>query len=87
MDIGYRLQIARKMKGMTMKQLSELSGVSDTAITNYEKALTVPRIDLLSELARTLGVSINWLIFGNHPPKADRELMAKLVLYEKKMEA
>lgn len=79
--------IARKAWGLSRSKLSEISGVSDTAIGNYETGLSVPRIDLLAKLAKTLGVSINWLVYGNHPPKADRALMAKLISYEKRLEA
>ena len=91
MDIGFRLTLARKAKGLTISKLAEISGVSGTAITNYEGGYAHPRVDLLADLladlSRTLGISLNWLVYGNHPPKADRELMTKLVLYEKKMEA
>lgn len=87
MDIGYRLKLARQMKGLSIPRLVEISGVSSNAIINYERGYAHPRVDLLADLANALGISLNWLVYGNHPPKADRELMTKLVLYEKRLEA
>lgn len=87
LDLGYRLEIARKMKKLTRSQLAEMVDAAGNTIKNIEKGWCQPRIDLLAKIAVALGVSINWLIFGNHPPKADRELMTKLVLYEKRLEA
>lgn len=81
-----RLMRARSAKGLSKHELEELSGLSRGAIKAYERGNTLPRIDSLAKLAEALGVSINWLTYGNHPPKADRELMAKLVRYENKLD-
>lgn len=81
-----RLARARSAKGVSKHELEELSGLSRGAIKAYERGTTLPRIDSLAKLAEALGVSINWLAYGNHPPKADRELMAKLVAQEKRLE-
>ena len=86
MDIGFRLTLARKAKGLTISKLAEISGVSGTAITNYEGGYAHPRVDLLADLSKTLGISLNWLVYGDHPPKADRELMTRLIANEKKQE-
>lgn len=87
MDIGYRIQAARQMLGLSQTELSRLAGLSGGLLTNIEQGRGTPRVDTLKKIAEALHVSINWLIYGNHPPKADRELMAKLVLYEKRLEA
>lgn len=87
MDIGYRIQAARQMLGLTRTELTKLAGISGGLLTNIEQGRNTPRVDTIAKIAEALHVSINWLIYGNHPPKADRELMTKLVLYEKRMEA
>lgn len=86
MDIGYRIQAARQMLGLTRTELTKLAGISGGLLTNIEQGRNTPRVDTIAKIAEALHVSINWLIYGNHPPKADRELMAKLVLYEKRLE-
>lgn len=51
---------ARNEKGITQRELEELSGVSQPVIARIEKGKTVPRIDtvikLLSALGKTLAV-------------------------------
>jgi DNA-binding XRE family transcriptional regulator len=52
----YKLKEVRKRKGLTQKQLSEVSHVSKTTIINIETGVRhQPSIDTLNKLAGALG--------------------------------
>lgn len=51
------LKAIRKSKGLTQKQLSDLSGVSRVAIARYETNQQTPQKAAIEKLARALGVS------------------------------
>ena len=75
--------MARKLKGWSQMQLARASTVNANTISQYETNKN--RFAYTShamKLAEALGVSLNWLVHGNHPPKADREIMAKLIRME-----
>jgi len=59
-----RILQARKDMNLTQKRLSELSGVSQATISEYEssKVSTTPGIDNVFKLSKTLGVSIDYLL-------------------------
>lgn len=59
---------ARTDKGMTQAQLSELSGISRSAIKGYETGRNMPGARELRSLCRTLQVSPNLLLFGTETP-------------------
>ena len=49
---------ARTVKGITLKQLEELSGISKTAINNIENGKTSPTLHQLEAIAKALDVRI-----------------------------
>lgn len=89
--IGYqrlrvRIAAARKARGWTRGTLESKAHLGRGAIRHYETGEWIPRIDTLARISYALDVPINWMVFGNHPPKADRELMQKLVKFEMRAE-
>lgn len=54
----------RKEKGFTQKQLAEQIGISDKAISKWERGLSLPDISLLIPLAEVLNVSTTELLSG-----------------------
>lgn len=59
------LKFLRKKGNYTQGQLAESLGVGTTTISNYEKGVSEPSIDILLELSKNLGVSIDGLISIN----------------------
>ena len=49
---------ARTAKGITLKQLEELSGISKTALNNIENRKTSPTLYQLEAIAKALDVRI-----------------------------
>lgn len=54
----------RKTKKITQKQLAEHLGITDKAVSKWERGLSCPDISLLSELAAILEVSTSELLNG-----------------------
>jgi transcriptional regulator with XRE-family HTH domain len=60
--IGERIRKKRLERGLSQKALAEAVGVSPPAINRFEKGIKVPSIDTLAKLAKTLGVSADFLL-------------------------
>ena len=74
----------RKEKGLTQRQLAELVGVSDKAVSKWERGLSLPDISLLEPLAGTLGVTVAELLHGERldaplPPRQVEALVTGAV--------
>lgn len=54
---GRRLGALRKAKGLSQSKLAEKIGASQRMISNYERGHGRPRADLVTKMARVLGVS------------------------------
>lgn len=66
-----RLRAARAQRGWTQKELAELSGLTPSAICNYESGRRAhPCAPALLKLAEVLGVSPGWLAEGSATPLA-----------------
>lgn len=62
MNIGESIKNIRKSKGITQKELAERIGITDSAITKYEKGDREPGWETLYKIADVLEVSINDLL-------------------------
>ena len=66
-DIGQRLRDARTRAVLSQEQLGEAAGVSPITISRLETGRAgnaTPRPSTVQALARALGVSPQWLMFG-----------------------
>ena len=61
MGIGKRIKEAREHMGLTQSELAGLVGVTNSAITNYEKDTSHPRESVLYRLLEVLEVDANYL--------------------------
>lgn len=57
---------ARADKGLTLKQLETLSGISKTCLNNIENGKTSPTLNELESIAIALDVRITDLFESNH---------------------
>lgn len=60
--IGERLAMLRKEKGLSMRAIGDIIGVSDTAWIKYEKNRAEPSISTLIKAADFFGVSLDFLM-------------------------
>ena len=60
--LGAMIAELRKQHGMTQLELAEKMGVTDKAVSKWERDLTCPDINSLPNLAQVLGVSVEDLM-------------------------
>lgn len=61
---GAMLAVLRKEKGMTQLELAEQMGVTDKAVSKWERDLSFPDVTSLPRLAEILEVSVDELMQG-----------------------
>ena len=64
MITGQKLRAIRALKGITQAQLAELSGVSPTAIAEFETGKRDIRASTVGKLCEALGVRVTYTIDG-----------------------
>ena len=63
-QIGPRLRLARRLHGLTLKDLAAAAGCSESLLSKYENGRAVPTLPMLHRLARELGFNIGWMFDG-----------------------
>lgn len=63
-EIGYRIKQSRKMQKLTQEKLAELVSVSPHYIYEIEKGLKSMSLSTLADIASTLNISTDYLLFG-----------------------
>lgn len=69
--IGKFIAECRKKNKLTQEQLSEKLGVSDRAVSKWERGLNLPDASLMHDLCEALNISINELLTGEIINKED----------------
>ena len=57
-QLGEKLRHLRRKSGLTLKQLGDLTGCSESMLSKAERGHVVPSLDLLSRIAQQLGASV-----------------------------
>ena len=61
---GERLRLCREAAGLTQDELAAMCGTYKQNISRYETSAREPNIRIAGKLANTLGVSLEYLQFG-----------------------
>ena len=64
MKIGRFIRERRMELGLTQQQLADRLGITDKAVSKWERAVSYPDITILRELAAALEVSVTELLAG-----------------------
>ena len=81
LKIGKFIADCRKEKGLTQWQLAEKLGITDKAISKWERGIAMPDTSIMLELSDILGISVNELLNGeklnmeNNNPKNEQLLL------------
>ena len=59
MTLGEKIRLHRTMKGLTQKQLGEMTGIHEVSIRKYEADRMIPKKEQLEKLSECLGVPYN----------------------------
>ena len=62
--IGKFIAECRKQKKLTQMQLAEKLGITDKAVSKWERGITMPDTSIMLELCEILGISVNELLSG-----------------------
>ena len=60
--LGMMISSLRKEKGMTQLELAEKMGVTDKAVSKWERDLSYPDLNSIPKLAEIFGVSVEYLM-------------------------
>lgn len=63
-NFGERLHRYREDRALSQRQLAQLAGIDPMQISRYERGQGLPSADTLADLAKTLRVSADTLLFG-----------------------
>ena len=63
-SFGERLMIYRKRAGFSKKELAKRVGISVSTLTKYENDESQPNVDMLTDLAIALDISVMKLLSG-----------------------
>jgi transcriptional regulator with XRE-family HTH domain len=69
--LGKWLATARKRRRLTQRELALQSGLSQPRVSGIEKGTVLPTLPQLMDLARTLGVPLQWFLNGSVVPGTD----------------
>ncbi len=79
MDFSDRLQNLRVKRGITQTELAKKLDVKQQTISQYEKGLLFPKMDILVKLAEILNVQIGFLIRGATIDSGSKEFSDDIV--------
>ena len=64
LKIGKFIAACRKEKGFTQMQLAEKLGITDKAVSKWERGIALPDASIMLPLCDILGISVNELLSG-----------------------
>ena len=78
--LGSRIAALRHGAGMSQAELAQRLQVSPSAIGMYEQGRREPSADTLVAMARTFGVSTDYLLTGKPMDRQDEDTFARVLL-------
>ena len=63
--VAERISYLRKKSGITQKELGQKLGISNRAVSNWEKEISSPTIENIYKLSKIFGVSVDYFISDN----------------------
>lgn len=74
--VGTRIRQAREMAGISARELDRLAGLSENHTSLLESVVRDVRTETAAAIARTLGVSLDWLVLGEGKAPTERTVRA-----------
>lgn len=82
MAFANKLAEIRKSRNLTQQELAEKAGIGISQMRRYEKGSSSPTLEVIKNLAITLGVSTDELIFDNNERIAASRILDKELLHQ-----
>ena len=80
LKIGKFIAECRKQKNLTQMQLAEKLGITDKAISKWERGIAMPDTSIMLELCDILGISVNELLSGEKISMENNQKNEQLLL-------
>ena len=86
--IGRFIAVRRKRANLTQLQLADRLGITDKAVSKWERGITMPDTSIMLELCDILGISVNELLSGevvtmdNYNKELENNLLEMIKLKE-----
>jgi transcriptional regulator with XRE-family HTH domain len=80
MPFSEKLSKLRNERGLTQQEMAKLIGVGIAQMRRYEKGKSSPTLDVIKNIARTLGVSADELIFDKNERVAAAKILDRRLL-------
>ena len=64
-ELGKRISRRRKQLGLKQAQVNEMAGLSEKYLSNIERAVSIPSIDVLMKLCAVLKTTPDELLLGS----------------------
>ncbi len=78
--LGTRLKNRRKSKKLTQQQVADAIGVSKTSVIYWEKDENLPKHDSLMALAKILGVTSDYLLYGKEGDSLNKNVTVPFLI-------
>ena len=75
--IGKFIAECRKEKSFTQAALAEQLGITDRAVSKWERGKNMPDLSIMPDLCELLGISVNELLTGEHIEMEDYRNMER----------
>jgi transcriptional regulator with XRE-family HTH domain len=85
MPFSEKLSKMRNDKGLTQQQLAAMIGVGIAQVRRYEKGNSSPTLEVIKNIARTLGISADELLFDKGEGVANTRIMDRKLLEQFEM--
>ncbi len=85
MPFSEKLSKLRTARGLTQQQMAQMIGVGIAQMRRYEKGNSSPTLDVIKNIARTLAVSADELLFDEGEGVAANRIMDKKLLEQFEM--
>ena len=78
--LGIRIALLRRSAGMSQQEMAQKLKISASAVGMYEQGRREPSVQILSEMARLFGVSIDYLVTGKASNAQEQEEVNQMLL-------
>ncbi|WAH55313.1 helix-turn-helix domain-containing protein [Pseudomonas silvicola] len=70
-DVGNKLRLRRKIKGLSLQDVAERSGLSVGQLSQVERGVSSPSLRSLRQICAVLGMPMGWLFERHEPLSSD----------------
>lgn len=78
MTLQNRIKLARERAGLTQRQVGDAFGITDKAVSHWERPNGRPDLEKIPALGRLFKVPLEWLLAGSGPPPNINDRAARI---------